>query len=254
MTTSKAIKDAIQKEKSLISGTSTILIENALNRLFLHKNKSDEDRKGLHASALIDSDNHFCLREQVLSLLFKRNKDEKNELPINLIRIFREGDCIHEKWQGMFSNVAIDKGIEDRGYSKKFDLYMTPDAIVELNGKLYVVEIKSMNTFAFKHIKDKHPKGTKQLQLYMHFTGIPRGFVLCEDKNTQEFKVLLYEYNSDIVRPFIERLYRILRGKEKYLSSGKMCKRKCGSSTCKRAMECSMSDACFGKSRIPIYK
>lgn len=97
MTTSKAIKDAIQKEKSLISGTSTILIENALNRLFLHKNKSDEDRKGLHASALIDSDNHFCLREQVLSLLFKRNKDEKNELPINLIRIFREGDCIHEK-------------------------------------------------------------------------------------------------------------------------------------------------------------
>ena len=248
MNKSAAIADAVKRSRIKVEPSSTLslMLENKLNSLFFVKSKEDEDRKGLHASAIIDSENNFCYREQVLSLVYKRNKAEKEEMSVSLARIFREGEAIHEKWQRMFKNAGIAVAIEDRGYSKSLDLYMTPDAIVKINGKFYVCEIKSMNTFAFKHLKDTHPKGTKQLQLYMHFTCIPQGFVLCEDKNTQEIKILAYDYDFNVVRPYLERLYKISKYKEKLLSEGKLVKRKCGSLTCKRAQDCPMSDTCFG--------
>lgn len=250
---SKAIAEAVKKSKSLVSSTMEIVLENKMNSLFMVKDKQiDEDRKGLHASAIIDSENHFCLREQILSTLFKRNAAEKQELPVGLLRIFREGEAIHEKWQRMFRNAGIAVAIEDRGYAKSLDLYMTPDAILNINGNLYVCEIKSMNTFAFKHLTTTHPKGTKQAQFYMHFTGIPRAFVLCEDKNTQDIKVLACEYDPEVVRPYLKRLYDVIKYKRKFLSEGKMVKRKCASLGCKRAQECPMSNACFGTNRVRI--
>ena len=55
----KSINDMIIKQKF---SKLFVLMRNARHL--------DEKRQGLHASAIIDSDNHFCLREQVLSLLF----------------------------------------------------------------------------------------------------------------------------------------------------------------------------------------
>lgn len=251
MSKSKAVVDAVKRSKQKVEPSSTValMLENKLNSLFFVKAKEDEDRKGLHASAIIDSENNFCFREQVLSLVYKRNKAEREEIPIGLARIFREGESIHEKWQKMCKNAGIAIAVEDRGYSKSLDLYMTPDLIVKINGKLYVCEIKSMNTYAFKHLRDTHPKGTKQLQLYMHFSCIPQGFVLCEDKNTQEIKILVADYDFNVVRPFLERLYKISKYKQKLLTEGKLVKRKCINLACKRAQNCPMSDACFGLRR-----
>ncbi|MFA5528602.1 MAG: hypothetical protein WC996_08285 [Peptostreptococcales bacterium] len=244
-----AIKKAIQDEQ--LKSPEVLIIEQKLNSLFLVPRHTKEVRRGLHASAIIASPSSYCIREQVLSLLFERNKEEN--LPIGLLRIFEEGNCIHEKWQTMFERAGIARGIEDRGYSALFDLYMTPDAVVEINKRLYVVEIKSANTFSFKHMKDSHPSGTKQLQLYMHFLCIPRGFVLAEDKNTQDFKIFPVHYEPGQAKPFVERLYDIKAAKERFEDEGVLPVRLCNSATCKRAEGCAMSDACFGrnKKRLP---
>ena len=71
MNKSAAIADAVKRSRIKVEPSSTLslMLENKLNSLFFVKSKEDEDRKGLHASAIIDSENNFCYREQVLILV-----------------------------------------------------------------------------------------------------------------------------------------------------------------------------------------
>lgn len=245
----KGIKSAIVNEQKDIE---CLLLERKLNSLFNIPKHDAEERKGLHASAIITSDSVFCIREQILSLFYKRNKEEGTTE--GLLRIFEAGNCIHEKWQGMFERAGIARGIEDRGHSKLFDLYMTPDAIIEVNGKLYVVEIKSANTYSYKSMKSSHPSGTLQLQLYMHFLCIPRGFVLVEDKNTQEFKIFMVKYEPGQASKFVKRLYDINEAKENFLMDNTLPNKICDSMGCSRASRCALSNACWGIGKEKLAK
>ena len=66
-----------------------------------------QDRYGLHASAIIESEKKFCLRAQVLSLFYKQIQSEHIEP--GLKRIFEEGNSIHEKWQRLFLRAGYAK-------------------------------------------------------------------------------------------------------------------------------------------------
>lgn len=252
-------------------------IKNKLNELFYVKpdydaelemlkyqyDQEEEERVGLHASAITSAGKDFCYREQVLSLFFKMAQGEN--IPIGLKRIFEEGKSIGTKWQRLFIRAGIgDK--EDMDVSRiqqDFDLSYTPDGIVVIDGKKYVVEIKSQNTFGFQKAKS-HPSGQKQLKLYMYFEKIPRGFVLVEDKNLQDFKVFLETFegetqedwlaeNEDIYE-IVERLETIQKMKNKFLKTKKPPKRidMCTSVDCKRAQKCNMREACWGIRREKI--
>lgn len=248
----------------------SLRIEQELNKLFylpplpnreakfvnmvLKKNGYDAERVGLHGSAIIKGEKDFCYREQVLSLFYKQAQGEN--VPVNLKRIFEEGNAIHEKWQRLFIRGGLcDPDNLDRSrFNKKYSLSYTPDgAPVTLFGDEYVVEIKSVNTYQFKHLKS-HPSGKKQLFLYMWLTGIHKGFVLCDDKNTQEFKVFAYDFDKDLILPFKQRLEAINQYKQEFVEERKMVKGICSKSTCKKAMDCNMRDACFnvGMGRIKL--
>lgn len=222
----------------------TIQIENVLNGLFFIKTKEDEERKGLHASSVIVSDNDFCYREQVLSVFYKRGLEEPT--PLGLKRIFRRGDVIHEQWQKMVVDGGISRGIEKRAYYERYNLYLTPDLMCAIGNKLYICEIKSCNTFTFKHLFNSHPTGSKQLQLYMHFYGIPNGFVLVDDKNDQNIKIFPVRYNPDIVRNYIIRLENVHEYINLFKKTRKLPERKCKNYNVKRCQRCAMREACFG--------
>lgn len=216
------------------------------------------ERVGLHASAMIVSDNKFCIRQQVLSLLYKQRQGDQT--PVGLMRIFEEGNAIHEKWQRLFIRAGYSKAedLDFTRFNEEFEISFTPDIICRIpefyDGEM-VGEIKSVNTFQFKKMTS-HPSGHKQMQFYMYLTGIRKGFVLCEDKNTQEFKVFVYDYDPSVVAPFVERAEQVQYHKQRVFDEGKMVKRcdGCNKSTCKKAEECAMRDACYnvGMSRVRI--
>lgn len=259
------IKKAAQNKNVKIQSSEAAQLEKILNRMFyLEKNIQEEsffvhqvmtrgsesqERIGLHASAIIVSDNKFCVRQQVLSLLYKQLQGE--QLSVELKRIFEEGNAVHEKWQRLFIRAGYGKTEDmDRSqYNSEYELSFTPDGIVRIpefyNGKM-ILEIKSSNTYSFKPATS-HPSGEKQMQLYMWLTGIKKGFVLMEDKNTQDFKVFVKDYDPLIVAPFIDRLEQIQHYKRKVLEEHKMVKRheKCTSPNCKMAEVCPMRDACY---------
>ena len=123
-----------------------------------------------------------------------------------------------------------------------------------------VGEIKSVNTYQFQRMTH-HPSAWKQCQWYMHlcikeekekgtWNGIDytKGFVLSEDKNTQDFKIEVYDYDPTKIEPFAGRADAIMYHYDKVFEENKMVKRPTDAKTptCKRCKECFMREACWG--------
>lgn len=268
------IKKEAQGNKTKIQSSKASELEKILNNLFyLPKNVEKEtafvkqvmtrglesqERVGLHASSLIVSDNDFCAREQVLSLIYKQLQGE--QLNVGLLRIFEEGNAIHEKWQRMFLRAGYSEveDLDKTQFNKKYMISFTPDIICSIpefyDGKM-VGEIKSVNTFQFQRMIT-HPSAGKQLQWYMYLTGIKKGFVLCDDKNTQDFKLEVYDFDKEKVEPFIERAEVVKEAYDRVFDEGKMIKRPkfAKDINCKKCSKCAMRDACYnvGMGRVKI--
>lgn len=281
------IKREAQGNRTKIQSTDAAALEKILNRTFyLPKNIEEEtkfvkqvmtrglesqERVGLHASAMLVGDKEFCLRAQVLSLIYKQAQGE--QLPAGLMRIFEQGNAIHEKWQRLFIRAGYGTA-KDMDFTRFDDDYMlsyTPDIdclIPEFFEGRMIGEIKSVNTFQFQKMT-KHPSAWKQCQWYMHLCikylkkcgtwngkDYTKGFILSEDKNTQDFKLEVYNYEPLLIAPFIERVEAIGYNYDRVFEEKKMVARPANakSSTCKRCAECFMRDACWnigtGKVRI----
>ena len=232
-----------------------VMVKNRLEKLFI-EDRDHENRYGLHASAIIAPENEFCYREQVLSLFFEMNQGE--QLPVKLLKIFAQGNAMHEKWYTLFRRAGIDIAIERTLFIPKYDLSFTIDAIIDMLGEETILDIKSQSTFAFKKAKG-HPKGEKQVNFYLWayslYTGKlhKRGFVLVDSKDDQEVRIVPVTYDKEKVIPYIDRLKNIQLLKKEFIENHKVPKRckDCTDPDCKRASKCNMRDACFdvGKGR-----
>lgn len=231
----------------------TIFVHNVMTR-----GLASQERIGLHASSFIVSDKQWCARQQVLSLLYRQLQGE--QLPVNVKRIFAQGDTIHEKWQRLFirAGYATADDCDVTKFNKKYRISFTPDIIAHdipiIDGKV-IVEFKSVNTFQFQKM-EHHPSAGKQAQWYMFLSSIPQAIVLNEDKNTQEFKLEYHEYDTKVVAPFIERAESVKYYYSDFKRSGKMLPRPKAfkKADCKRCSECNLRDACWniGKGRIKL--
>lgn len=281
------IKQESQKTGSSISTAEELHLETILNKMFYLDRKveretkfirevmtrglGDTERKGLHASSLIVSDEKFCLRQQVLSLMYKQSQGE--QLPVNVIRIFEEGNAIHEKWQRLFirAGYANFNTLDRTRFDADYQTSYSPDVVCRIpefyNGRM-VCEIKSVNTYQYAQM-ERHPSAYKQLQFYMFLCrkamnilddeenpDYKKGFVLCEDKNTQAFKVEIYDFDYEFVKPFVERCEKVREKHSNVVRNGKMVKRHkdCDSVMCKMAETCPMRDACYnvGMGRVKL--
>lgn len=281
------IKSQATGNGTKIQSTEAAALEKILNRTFyLPKDVKKEtafvkqvmtrglesaERVGLHASAIIVSDKKFCLRQQVLSLIYKQLQGE--QVKVDLKRIFEEGNAIHEKWQRLFIRAGYSDvdDLDVTQFNTKWRVSFTPDVMCYIkefyDGKM-IGELKSVNTFQFKKMS-KHPSAGKQLQWYMALNihqakkdgtwngkDFLKGFVLNEDKNTQDFKLEVYDYDEESVQPFIDRCQQIKCGYKDVFSKGKMVARPIDAtaSDCKRCHECPMRDACWdvGHGRIKL--
>ena len=283
-----SIKKSAADNGTVIQSSEASKLEVILNKMFyLDKDIEEEtkfvkqvmtrglesqERVGLHASAIIDKgDDSFCIRQQVLSLIYKQLQGE--QLPVDLMRIFEEGNAIHEKWQRLFirAGYAKAKTCDRTRFDEEYMLSYTPDVVVripEFYKGAMVVEIKSVNSYTFQK-QYEHISGHKQLQLYMYLLqkakgnlndpndlDYKKGFTLLDSKNDQKFRPIVYDYEPETVAPFIDRLDDILLGYERFIEENKMPKKhkNCTSCDCKLAEKCMMRDACYniGMGRVRI--
>lgn len=198
-----ALKNYLNNEGTIQNTMFEVLMNKAIkNRM---DRQQEERPKGtFHCSNIIVSPENFCPRKQILDYKNKKPEDISPELR----KVFWHGIMIHEKWQQLFKEDSRAEKIEVTHYSKKFHLVGTPDAIINLWGKSYVVEIKSVRTEIFFKMKETTKllsSAIVQANLYMWLTNIPRAIILAENKNSHELKVLFKEFEPELIYKYLEQ-------------------------------------------------
>lgn len=268
------IRKAAQSNGTKIQSSDAAALEGIFNRLFfadkcpekelaflkqvMTRGQETSERIGLHASSLIVSDNKWCLREQVLSLMYKQLQGEQHKPALK--RIFAEGDAIHEKWQRLMirGGYAEPEDLDRTRFDSKYRTSYTPDGIIYVpefyKGRM-VLEIKSVNTHQFAKMS-RHPSAYKQCMFYMAEEHLDKGVVLCEDKNTQEFKLEVYDFDPKVVEVPLQRQKDVKSAYKEVKQTKHMVPRPADAKgpDCKRCKECNMRDACYniGQGRIKL--
>lgn len=274
MSITQSIKQAAKKNRTKIQTSEAAKLEKILNQMFylekcpekesefvrqvMTRGQETQERFGLHASALIVKDDDFCLRAQVLSLLYKQLQGE--QLNVDLKRIFEEGNAVHEKWQRLFLRAGYSEvcDLDVTRFHKEYLISYTPDICCTIpqfcDGRM-IGEIKSVNCNQFNRM-DHHPSAGKQLQWYMFLTGIRKGFVLNDNKNDQSIKIEVYDYDPNVVAPFIERAEMVKYYYLKAKRENKMVRRpEFGSSPdAKKCAKCAMRLSCWNLpgGKVPV--
>ena len=182
----------------------------------------------------------------------------------DLKRIFEEGNAVHEKWQRLFLRAGYSdvNDLDVTRFWNKYRISYTPDIICTIpeffEGRM-VGEIKSVNTFQFQKM-GRHPSAWKQCYWYSYmcikkakadgsWNGIDytKGFVLNEDKNTQQFKVEVYDFDVEQIKPFVQRCRNIKQAYIDVKKTNRMVARPSDakSADCKRCHQCPMRAACW---------
>ena len=159
---------------------------------------------------------------------------------------------------------AKAKTLDRTRFDEDYKMSYTPDIVCripEFYDGAMIGEIKSVNPMQFRKM-ESHPSAHKQLQLYMHecikeakrkgtWNGKDylKGFVLCDDKGGQEFKVFIYDYDEEFLKPYIERLESVKHYYKKFITKKEMIPRckNCTSYDCKQSEKCPMKDACWNR-------
>jgi len=141
------------------------------------------------------------------AVFFKFKKAPREEMEARVLRMFDHGDYIHQLI--MRSLVAIrDVRVitAEVNIAPQEIISGRADAIISDGKDLYVLDIKSMNSMVFKNLEKAKDENINQLQLYLYFFKIQKGILLYVNKDTQELKEFLVEYNPTIAKNLLKDL------------------------------------------------
>lgn len=220
------------------------MVWDRFDKLFEEWNTAKGSREGIHVSSIIKSDTDFCLRQIVLMQFFPHAP-----LPLHgkTLRIFRHGWAVHEKWQSLFQLVGIAEETEQTHFHKETGAMFTPDAIITIFKKRFLIEIKSMNTESYNSMKSVHEDARIQANMYMYLEGIRQAIILVENKDNQEYKLWVIEYEPRRIRKYVKRLEDAGVWLDLYKRERKLPNRhiRCALEDTPKARNCPVKDACF---------
>lgn len=242
----------ISKEKESELALLADLLTIDFRNMYVRWGSNTPVRTGMHASAILQPESEWCVREQVLLDLFPEQveKAEWESWQWRTSAIFENGWDLHKRWQRVFEKFAkivytpVFGGIayaqmppaSDDGndlielapeldlthYDHKRNIYFSPDAIIKFGQEQYVIEIKGIKEQSYLELTgdldqacascQTVDKARKQANLYMHLLGLKRAIILVENKNTCDFRLWVIEYHQEMAWPYTDRMNQV-RGK-----------------------------------------
>lgn len=138
----------------------------------------------------------MCQRRIIFDMMMVPKGPNDNQL----IRIFENGHSMHHRYEKLFGDmgilVAAELKIESDDISGHTDAHIRIKSFANPEGEDYLVELKSAFSKSFEWmVKNNLPKKEHRAQLtfYMHLSGIHKGILFVESKDTQE----VWEYHLD---------------------------------------------------------
>lgn len=154
-----------------------------------------------------------CWRKKYMELkgLYKQEYDER------IKRIFRMGDLIHRQMVREFLEKGDAHGI--RVVAAEVDIpgqkYISgrSDLIVSISktGELVIIDVKSAGDWVLRRVKngetEEHIKNyINQLQLYLHFFKLKRGYILFIGKHKGEIEEIEVKYNKELCERLVKEI------------------------------------------------
>lgn len=138
------------------------------------------------------------------AIFFKFKKAPASELEPERLRIFDHGDFIHQVTLRPLISLGLIRATEVPIPPHEI-ISGRADAILSINGEPYVLDIKSISgRINFNKLEKPYPEHLWQVQLYLHFFRIQKGILLYVNKDTQELKDFVFEYDPQIAQRLIE--------------------------------------------------
>lgn len=161
-------------------------------------------------------------------------------------------DCIERcKWPGGFDAAGRDCTACERGgrwvfkeswiFIDELDVNGRYDGVLLWNGREWILELKTKDTFQFKKIEGPDDSHVIQANWYMKATGIPNTMVVYVEKNSGAMKQFELHYDPKVLEPGL----RDIRLVSKAIEAGELPMGPCTSPRNKRAQKCPYADVCF---------
>jgi CRISPR-associated protein Cas4 len=135
------------------------------------------------------------------AIYFSMKNYPKKESDARVMRIFEHGDHTHMRIMAVLFSLGLVTAAEI-SIPENEVVRGRADAIISFKGEPYVVEIKSVNSVKFKKNEPDFDH-IRQLQLYLYFFNIKKGILIYENKDNQDLKEFVIEYDENIVKKSI---------------------------------------------------
>jgi CRISPR/Cas system-associated exonuclease Cas4 (RecB family) len=171
------------------------MLKDLIDQYFLDK---EHDREQQH---FYITDAGKCER----AIFFKFKNVPREKMSAEVLRMLDHGDYVQMHILNSLFSLGMVRASEVRIPPQEI-ISGRADAIITLNNELYVVDFKSMNSYKFKTLEAPPEENVNQIQLYLHYFGIPKGILLYVDKNTLSLKEFLINYNPGLAKSLISAL------------------------------------------------
>ncbi|UZE93161.1 MAG: PD-(D/E)XK nuclease family protein [Candidatus Nealsonbacteria bacterium] len=178
------------------------MLKKLINQFYLDRQK-DRERTRFYIT-----DAGKCPR----AIFYKFKKAPKEDMEARILRLFEHGDYIHQLiMKPLLSLRKIHVVASEVNIPPKELIAGRADAIISDGKDLYIVDIKSMNSMIFRNLKEPKVENVDQLQLYLHFFKVSKGILLYVNKDSQELKEFLVDYDKNRARGLLKKLTELKR-------------------------------------------
>lgn len=174
------------------------MLKELIDKFYLDREREKEEKERVRFYV---SESGKCAR----SIFFKFKRAPKAEIGAERLRVFEFGNHIQQIVLRPLISLGLVSCIEVSIPPQEI-VSGRADIILNVNGEPYVVDVKSISgKMNFANMKNPMPEHYEQVQLYLHFFKIKKGILLYVNKDTQELKDFVFEYNEELAKNLLKR-------------------------------------------------
>ncbi len=137
------------------------------------------------------------------AVYFSFKTDERIPFDDVMSRVFDRGSETHKNLLSVLYELGVLEDSEVRIPENNL-VSGRVDGILKIDNERYLLEIKTIKDFGFQKLIEQGPikAHIDQIQLYLYFLKLKKGFLLYENKDNQ----ILKEYSVSLSLPYAEKL------------------------------------------------
>ena len=142
------------------------------------------------------------------AVFFKFKNAPRAPMEPRILRIFERGEQIHQNIFNILYRLRIGVTTEVKIPAQEI-VSGRADAIFCIDGKNYVLDIKSMNSMVFRNLQEPKIENVYQIQLYLHYFNIPHGILMYIDKDKQDIKEFIVQYDEQLIKQLLNNFEQL---------------------------------------------